>query len=147
MDFFRFRAEKPGLKRNVTGLGENEFFQLQIHPREGKGVECSLGEIGGERFDQFAFFLTGCFLQELAEVVVVDRVGKVVGLGGFFQIGNGKNGGAEDLLRLGTFFYRYAQMTGELEINQRKNGCHDDLGRRMRVKASTMSSSRAKAPT
>ena len=53
--------------------------------------------------------------------MVVDGVFEVIGFGGFFQIGDGKNGGAEDLLGLGTFFWRHAQMTCEFEINDGDN--------------------------
>lgn len=98
----------------MAGLGENEFLQLQIHPGKGEGCEGSLGEIGRQRFDEFTLFSAGGFSEELAEVVVVDRLGKVVGLGGFFQIGNRKNGGAEELLRLRTFFGGDAEMAEKL---------------------------------
>jgi hypothetical protein len=49
----------------------------------------------------------------LAEIVVVDGVFEVIGFGGFFWIGDGKNSGAEDLLGLGTFLRRYSQMAGD----------------------------------
>jgi hypothetical protein len=62
--------------------------------------------------------MTGGFSQELAEVVVVDRVFEAIGLSGLFEVGNRKNGGAEDLLGLRTFFCGNAQMTGEFEIDQ-----------------------------
>jgi hypothetical protein len=54
--------------------------------------------------------LTGGFLQELTEVVVVDCVFEVVVLSGLFEVGNRKNGGAENLLWVRTFFCRDAEM-------------------------------------
>jgi hypothetical protein len=53
----------------------------------------------------------------LAEVVVVDCVFEAVVLSGLFEVGNRKNGGAEDFLGLGTFLCGYSQMTGEFEVN------------------------------
>ena len=111
---FRFRADKAGLKGDMAGLGENEFLEFEINPRDWKMSEGGLGEIVSKSFDEFALFSLSGSTQELAEVVIVDRVGKVVGLGGFFQIGNRKNGGAEELLRLRTFFGGDAEMAEKL---------------------------------
>ena len=108
----------------MAGLGENEFLQLQIHPGKGEGCEGSLGEIGRQRFDEFTLFSAGGFSEELAEVVVVDRLGKVVGLGGFFQIGNRKNGGAEKFLGFGSFLVGHADPAEEFQINKGKSWGH-----------------------
>lgn len=108
----------------MAGLGENEFLQLQIDPGDGEDNECGVREVGSERFNQFTLFLFRGFLQELAEVVVVDGVLEAVVLSGLFKVGNWKNCCAEDLLELGSFLGRYSQMASELEIDDGQNGSH-----------------------
>ena len=103
---FRFRAEKAGLKRDVAGFGQDEFLEFEINPRDWKMSEGGLGEIASESFDEFTLFGLSGFSEELAEVEVVEGVLDVVGLSGFFQIGDGNGGGAKEFLRVSSLLFR-----------------------------------------
>ena len=106
-----------------------------------------LGEIVSESFDEFTLFGLSGFSEKLAEVEIIDCMFKVVGLSGFFEVGNRKNGGAEEFLRFGSFCWGNADMAEEFKIHQRENWGHTDLGRRKMAKVRMASSRRAKAPT
>ena len=121
---FRFRAEKAGLKRDVAGFGQDEFLEFEINPRDWKMSEGGLGEIVGKSFDEFALFGLSGFSEELAEVEVVEGVLDVVGLSGFFQIGDGNRGGAEKFLRFDSFLVGHADPAEEFQINKGKSWGH-----------------------
>ena len=87
-------------------------------------LEGDRGEIGGKCFDQFALFGLGSLAEELAEVEVVEGVLDVVGLSGFFQIGDGNGGGAEEFLGVGSLLFRNTDVTEEFQINKGKSGGH-----------------------
>jgi hypothetical protein len=53
----------------------------------------------------------------LAEVVVVDRVFEAVVLSGLFEVGNRKNGGAEDFLGFCSFLSRNSDVAEKFKIN------------------------------
>ena len=87
-------------------------------------LEGGLGEVGGKSLDEFTFFGLGGFSEELAEVEVVEGVLDVVGLSGFFQIGDGNRGGAEEFLGVGSLLFRNTDVTEEFQINKGKSGGH-----------------------
>ena len=121
---FRFRAEKAGLKRDVAGFGQDEFFEFEINPRDWKMSEGGLGEIVSESFNQFTLFGLGGLSEELAEVEVVEGLLDVVSLSGFFQIVDGNGGGAEKFLRFGSFLVGHADPAEEFQINKGKSWGH-----------------------
>ena len=90
----------------MAGFGQDEFLEFEINPRDWKMSEGGLGEIVGKSFDEFALFGLSGFSEELAEVEVVEGVLDVVGLSGFFQIGDGNGGGAKEFLRVSSLLFR-----------------------------------------
>ena len=128
---FRFRAKKAGLKGDVAGFGQDEFLEFEINPRDWKMSEGGLGEIVGKSFDEFALFGLSGFSEELAEVVVVDRVCAAIGLSGLFEVGNRKNGGAEEFLRFDSFGWGNSDVAEEFKVDQGESWSHEGLGRRM----------------
>lgn len=108
----------------MAGFGDDEFFDFDFDPRGGEVLEGDRGEIGGKCFDQFALFGLGGFSEELAEVEVVEGVLDVVGLSGFFQIGDGNSDGAEEFLGFGSFLVGHADPAEEFQINKGKSGGH-----------------------
>ena len=90
----------------MAGFGDDEFLDFNFDPRGGEVLEGDRGEVGGKGFDQFALFGLGSLAEELAEVEVVEGVLDVVGLSGFFQIGDGNGGGAEEFLRVSSLLFR-----------------------------------------
>jgi len=108
----------------VTGFRQDELLEFDFDPRGGKVLEGGLGEVGGKSLDEFTFFGLGGFSEELAEVEVVEGVLDVVGLSGFFQIGDGNSDGAEEFLGFGSFLVGHADPAEEFQINKGKSGGH-----------------------
>ena len=94
-------------------------------------LEGGRGEIGGKGLDQFALFGLGSLAEELAEVEVIEGVLDVIGLSGFFQIGDGNRDGAEKFLRVGSLLFRNTDVTEEFKVDQGESRSHEGLGRRM----------------
>ena len=86
--------------------------------------EGGLGEIVGKSFDEFALFGLSGFSEELAEVEVVEGVLDVVGLSGFFQIGDGNGGGAEEFLRFDSFGWGNSDVAEEFKVDQGESRGH-----------------------
>jgi hypothetical protein len=84
----------------------------------------NLSEVVSKSFDEFPFFGLGSLAEELAEVEVVEGVLDVVGLSGFFQIGDGNSDGAEEFLGFGSFLVGHADPAEEFQINKGKSGGH-----------------------
>ena len=108
----------------MAGFRDDEFFDFDFDPRGGEVLEGGRGEIGGKGFDQFALFGLSSFSEELAEVEVVEGVLDVVGLSGFFQIGDGNRGGAEKFLRFDSFLVGHADPAEEFEVDQGESRSH-----------------------
>ena len=115
----------------MAGFRDDEFFDFDFDPRGGEVLEGGRGEIGGKGFDQFALFGLSGFSEELAEVEVVEGVLDVVGLSGFFQIGDGNGGGAEKFLRVSSLLLRNSDVAEEFKVDQGESRSHEGLGRRM----------------
>ena len=115
----------------MASFGDDEFLDFNFDPRGGEVLEGGRGEIGGKGFDQFALFGLSGFSEELAEVEVVEGVLDVVGLSGFFQIGDGNSDGAEEFLGVGSLLFRNTDVTEEFKVDQGESRSHEGLGRRM----------------
>ena len=115
----------------MAGFRDDEFFDFDFDPRGGEVLEGGRGEIGGKGFDQFALFGLGSLAEELAEVKVVEGMLDVICLSGFFQIGDGNGGGAEEFLGVGSLLFRNTDVTEEFKVDQGESRSHEGLGRRM----------------
>ena len=63
--------------------------------------------------------------------MIVNRVGQVVGGGRLFQVGHGKDHGAEEFLGFGSFLRGYSQMASELEIDDGQSRSHEEKVRKL----------------
>ena len=103
---------------------QNEFFQLQLDPRQAKTATGHAGQIHDEPLEKFAGNPPGFGLQNLAQGVVVDRFAQIIPGSRTGQRGHGKNGGAEDSLAFPALSIRHAEVAGELKIDEGKRGRH-----------------------
>jgi len=112
------------LKRDVTGFRQDELLEFDFDPWGGEVLEGGLGEVGGKGFDQFALFGLGSLAEELTEIEVVEGVLDIVGLSGFFQIGDGNSDVAEEFLGLGSLLFRNTDVTEEFKVDQGESRSH-----------------------
>ena len=103
---------------------QNKLFQLQLDPGKAETATSHAGQIQDEPLEKFAGNPPGFGLQNLAQGVVVDRFTQIIPGSRTGQRGHGKNGGAEDGLASPALGIRYAEMAGELEIDEGKRGRH-----------------------
>lgn len=64
---------------DAFGVGQNVFFDADRHPCERVVAQQKVAELGGERFDQFAWACGGEFLDLDGDRVVINRARDLIG--------------------------------------------------------------------
>ena len=99
----------------MAGVGEDEFLYFDGGLLSVEIIQEDAGDFIGEAFDKFEGFGGAELGDPLRDVVVIDRVRDVVGLGGAGEIA-GDFDGDEEALRLGTFFIGHPDFAENAEV-------------------------------